>query len=170
MKLICKELLVILLLCSFIIVAFTGCGDEKQENVDDPVESTEPHQSNQTEQSEALMDIPTTYGMLRYPSQWVNYLKLVTVGDPTERIEFYAEFEGKEDMLVLTVHFNEDGEFPIGVLENSDESVYIAYTYGENDMSMLSSEECDIVYGMQEGINDIISELEKNSAFTVEEQ
>lgn len=115
------------------------------------------------------IEITTPYVDLHYPEKWLNYLKTEKNFDEENNVTIFASLDGKKDVELFTVHFNEDGETPLGVLDVEGESVYLAFSYAELKLDETwTQNERDAVFAMQEQINYVIESLEKETGFVPE--
>ena len=171
-----RRITVFLAVC--ILISFAFCGCRKNESVDDGVMNT-----TQTKQEDNVTDhvskddenygdiaISTPYVDLHYPENWLNYLKTEKNFDEENNVTFFASLDEKKDVELFTVHFNEDGEISLGVLNLEDERVYIAFSYAELKFDdTWTQNDIDVVCAMQEQINYIIENLKEEPGFIGEE-
>ncbi len=169
-----KRVFSLIMVCLIMTSTLSGCRraektEEKAESaqITDTTPVAEPPLLDNEWNGEVL--ITTPYVTLKYPEKWLNYLKVQKNFNEESNVEFYASVGKKQDIKVFTVQFNEDGQFSVGILENSGELVYIAFSYSELAFDETwTRKEIDIVNAMQEEINYVIAALEKEAGFVPE--
>ncbi len=171
-----KRILAVILLCFLAVSALGAC--RKLEKNDDKTNDTTVNEHNkdiisllgEDDSVSGEIEISTPYVSLKYPEKWLNYLKTEKNFSTGNSVTFFARLDGKEEKELFTVYFNEDGEFPLGVLDVSGESVYVAFSYAELkfDETWTQAEQ-EVVLAMQEQINWISEGLSKESNFTPED-
>ena len=172
-----KRTISLFIACVLILVTFAGCTQTK--TVDSSVVDT--GETIQSIQEDNVIDIisedewdygdieiTTPYVTLRYSEKWLNYLKTEKNFKEESNVTFFACIDGK-NIELFTVHFNEDGAMPIGVLNLESNSVYIAFSYADLKLDdTWTQNEKDIVNAMQEQINYIINRLKEEKNFVPE--
>jgi len=137
--------------------------EEDKKPQDEVKEETKPEEE-ETPTNEILFEngqIETTYGVLHYPEEWADYLKIEIDRLDHYCVKFFAEFAGKEPQLLFNVCFGSSSENTIGTVETSDGSyVSVAVEYAEfTPDDTWSKRDSDTVYAMQEAANDLIDQL-----------
>lgn len=107
--------------------------------------------------------IKTPYCALHYPVRWKDYL----VTEQTENQEtgvysvaFYAQVEGREKCLLFTISFGGDEGDQLGaIIRDNGEFVTVNLLVAEPDLTGWPEEDAQIMYSMQEAVNDLIAEL-----------
>lgn len=110
-----------------------------------------------------MTSIKTPYCTLRYPVRWKDYL----VTEQTENQEtgvysvaFYCQVESKEKCLLFTVLFGGDEGDQLGaIVQDGGEFVTVNLLVAKPDLTGWPEEDTQILYSMQEAINDLIAEL-----------
>ena len=104
-------------------------------------------------------DITTPYCTLEYPLIWQEYL----VVEQTERpdgvceVAFYGKVEGKRKCLLFTFLFGGDEGDQLGALLADDDSlVTVNLLMAEPELKGWREEDKQIIYAMQEAVNDVI--------------
>lgn len=113
--------------------------------------------------------IPTAYVTLHLPEQWSDSIHVVQRKNGTAyTYTFYADLENREQISLFMVHFNEDGQMPLGTWRTeSGEDVYLSLTPQELDFDdSWSSDEIDLVCAMQESSNYMLEVLSESPSFT----
>lgn len=163
-----RRMVSLFVVCALILFVFVGC--RNNEFADDGIQGTaETNQEGiandimeKTDEFYGDIEIATPYIGLHYPEKWLNYLKIKKNFEEESNVTFFACINGKKDVELFTLHFNEDGAMPIGVLNLESNSVYIAFSYAEIKYdNTWTQNEKDIVNAMQEQINYIINCLEE---------
>ena len=173
-----RRILLLFTACVLISVSFTGCRkiESKESSVANTTETIQSvHKDNvldlinEDDENYGDIEITTPYVKLHYSEKWMNHLKIKKNFEDESNVTFFACIDGKKDIEIFTVHFNEDGEIPLGVLKLESESVYIAFSYSELKYDdTWTQNEKDVVNAMQEQINYIIDHLEKETNFIPE--
>lgn len=83
----------------------------------------------------------------------------------TGSVSFLGKVSDKEEQLLFVIYFNEDGEIPIGIIEKSEENIYVNLTISELELSDLSQEEIDKFSEMQECVNDLLDQIHQVEGF-----
>lgn len=119
------------------------------------------------------IQIDTPYGMVRYPGQWGEYLKVEqTEGDPYI-LSVSAKLEGREPCKVFCVTFGEPAADVVGAVQCEDGSYalvgveYASFAPAED----WNDSEKTIFYGMQEALNYVLETLNlQDPALAMHEQ
>ena len=125
-----------------------------------PLVASEQVSLSEDEQEYEDVAIVTPYGNLRYPGIWKEYLRLdISEGDVC-KIGFYANVGEHPEMHLFDVRIGADisGQFQMKSEDGNIYSVNIDFAAIDLDKSW-SEDEAHIVYGMQEGVNNIIEFL-----------
>lgn len=156
---------IVLLTISFFVFFLIGCGKEQKfmsRSDSDFFEESEVAGSND---EEGIL-VETSFVKLYYPSKWKNNIRVEQVikNEVTSSVKFFGKNRDKEEQLLFVIHFNEDGEIPIGIIENN-ENIYINLTMAELKLDGLSQEEIDMISEMQESVNDILNQIRQIKSF-----
>lgn len=125
-----------------------------------PLVASEQVSLSEDEQEYEDIAVVTPYGNLRYPGIWEEYLRLdISEGDVCQ-IGFYANVGEHPKVHLFDVQIGADisGQFQMKSEDGSLYSVNIDFAAIDLDKSW-SENEAHIVYGMQEGVNNIIEFL-----------
>lgn len=107
--------------------------------------------------------IKTPCCTLYYPVRWKDYL----ITEQTENEEtgvysvaFYGQVAGREKCLLFTVAFGGDDGNQLGaIVRDNGEIVTVNLLVAEPDLAGWPEEDAQIMYSMQEAVNDLIAEL-----------
>lgn len=107
--------------------------------------------------------IKTPYCTLHYPVRWKDYL----VTEQTENedtgvysVAFYGKVEGSEKCLLFTIAFGGDEGDQLGaIVRDSGEFVTVNLLMADPDLTGWPEENIQILYSMQEAVNELIAEL-----------
>lgn len=116
------------------------------------------------------LEVATPYGVLRYPSEWRDYVwtEFTEAGDGGF-VTFYGA-AGGEDVNLFSIHFasGERGCTNIGWLYDNGRSIEIGLQMPQ-DPDTLSGEALDTVMQMREGVNRVLDSLRALPGFTTEQ-
>ena len=110
---------------------------------------------------EPMMQIETDYGSISYPAEWKDVLKVdETLQENGVTLTLSTEVEGTKYELFKVSLGEGPGEQQgtVTAPDGTEQPVFIEI-HDLPDLSALSPEEQDRLYGMQEGVNDVISAL-----------
>lgn len=132
------------------IVSQTG-GNDAPAVKEEPEESTPVY----------FIQVETPYCTLYYPASLAGRLSVSQVeSEDVHRVEFYCSLEGHEPLLLFCVLFGGDEGEQLGVVTNADGvTVPVNILMNEPDEDGLRPEEQDILYAMQEAVNQLIGYL-----------
>lgn len=171
------------LICAFLCLGLCSCGKAGESAPLEPPSVSDIADSETNRPDDTIwidhtasgdIDITTPYVTLKYPEKWLNFLKTEKIysqyhEENLTKIVFYSQVGEREKMPIFSIHFNEDGEFYMGSLDNSGDNVYISFSYSELVFDgQWTEEEKNIVYAMQEDINYISDCLKNVSGFDPE--
>ena len=117
--------------------------------------------SGKSADTEPMMIIETDYGDLLYPARWEKELLVEQKDQPDGVIvSFSTEADGTVYSLFTAYLGTEHGDClgTVTAPDGTEQPVFIEI-HDLPDLSALSPEEQDRLYGMQEGVNDVISAL-----------
>lgn len=111
--------------------------------------------------------VETPFIELEYPSRWQENLNVEWSGSVVAgRVIFSAKIEEKEEKILSMIHFNEEAQTSLGVLNTDNDEISVGVSLVELQFDEnWSTEEQDIIYAMQEDINYTIEQLLKNKEF-----
>lgn len=152
-----KKIIVILLamLTAFSVAACNG-------NPDPDIDPTDNTRASTVSEEDKLFAIETEYGAVMYPEIW------------QKRLETYENIEGEMLIVTFTTKLDSEMYYLFKVIISSDDgdtvgritdrdgktrNVFID-VYDLGDISGLSTEDQNILYAMQEGVNVVIENLE----------
>lgn len=123
------------------------------------------------EQEEAPMEVSTPFGTLYYPGQWDDQVWAEFTQDGEGgNVTFYGVVGG-ENVMLFQVTFGSAGEEAahVGYVQGNEGSVEISVEMFEPENPEDWNEtDLDTVAAMQEGINELLSDLKQSSDFTAE--
>lgn len=104
--------------------------------------------------------VETPYGQLRYPGIWKDYIRTeVKTGDSCV-VSFFGTVPEKEEQQLFDVVIGGSGEVLMGTLNADTGSYDVSITmYPLNTDSGWSVEDSNLLFGMQDSVNDVIGEL-----------
>ena len=117
------------------------------------------------------MCVATPYCNLSYPSKWGDQTRVsVEDGGSSCVVVFSACLEGKQEKELFRIHFNEDGQMPVGFFDTDNQRVYVLFSFADLSFSKdWTEEEKNRIYAMQEAANYLLDELAKTPGFTESE-
>lgn len=98
----------------------------------------------------AFLTITTEWGDLRYSAKWADSLAVEQSGDT---VSFFAVPEGEERVTLFHVVFNQESDGALGSLNGAWVHILM------EELPQLEGETANLVYGMQDGVNDLIDGL-----------
>lgn len=104
-------------------------------------------------------DIKTPYCTLEYPLIWQEYLVVEQTDRPDGvcEVAFYGKVEGKRKCLLFTFLFGGDEGEQLGVLLADDDSIVtVNLLMAEPELKGWKEADKQIIYSMQEAVNDVI--------------
>ena len=108
----------------------------------------------------------TDYCVVKYPEKWEDNTRVEVENNDFETIVKYYGTVGKHaEQLLFEVCFGGAGEIPVGIITVDDVSTDVGITYAELDVKDWSEEDANTIYAMQEDVNYIIMQLEKENNF-----
>ena len=160
-----------------VIIAFGGNNRAEDESSkgnqitisgEEPQSKPEPGNKEPTEDPDVLnegTEIPTPCGTVFYPKEWEDYLVVENVkGNGGESVCFYAEIDGKEKTPLFNLNFGIIKGNRIGSAKADGKTVEVYFEIFEPEFSgNWTEEEKNIVYSMQEGMNNIFAQLDIDS-------
>lgn len=143
--------------------------ESEKENENDPFEQ------NPDVLTEGVI-IETPCGTVFYPMEWEDYLVVENVKENGgESICFYAQIEGKEKTPLFNLNFGIAKGSLIGSAKAGEKTVEVYFEVFEPEFfGSWKEEEINIIYSMQEGMNNIFAQLNidsgKNEAIVPSEE
>lgn len=108
-----------------------------------------------------MMEVGTEYGTLYYPARWKD--ALVTAQEKSEEtltVDFSASVEGKEYRLFQVVIGGQEGDSAGMLTDNAGTARNVQLSVEEiSGIEELSEEQQNQLYAMQEGVNDLLENL-----------
>lgn len=106
------------------------------------------------------IEIIIPFCTLIYPEEWADYLKVDHIEGENYTLKFYAVLEKKSPVLLFSLVFGGDEGDLLGVVKNSrGEYVPTNLIMETFEYVDYTSEEMNIIYGMQESVNILIKQL-----------
>ena len=104
------------------------------------------------------MKIKTVYCDLCYPSHWKEY---IAIRQTDNTVRFLADIKDYETQPLFDIHFDSDTGSPCGMLMTKNGAeVFVSLTvYPIVQAETMSQEQLDLLYGMQEDLNDLLENL-----------
>lgn len=108
-----------------------------------------------------FIQVETPYCTLYYPAPLADRLSVSQVGsEDVHRVEFYCNLEDHEPLLMFCVLFGGDEGEQLGVVTNADGiTVPVNILMNTPDEDALQPEQLEILYAMQEAVNQLIEYL-----------
>lgn len=110
-----------------------------------------------------MTSIKTPYCALHYPVRWKDYLVIEQTGNEETgvySVAFYGQVAGREKCLLFTVLFGGDEGDQLGaIVRDNGEFVTVNLLVAEPDFTGWPEKDAQIMYSMQEAVNDLIAEL-----------
>lgn len=110
-----------------------------------------------------VYSIRTPYCTLQYPVAWKDYLvteQMEADTDGVYRVAFYGKVASHEQCLLFTLLFGGDEGNQLGaIMGDDDRFVTVNIQMEELDLSGWPEEDAQILYSMQESVNELISQL-----------
>jgi len=118
----------------------------------------------ETEQAEDVL-IRTPFCQLHFPGQWEEYLYVEHTGGRNYEVAFYTECDGLEPIFLFAVRFGTAAEDPVLEITDSEGSIMgVTIRMAEIDETDLSQDQLEIIYAMQDALNDLLQALAEESA------
>lgn len=129
-----------------LILGFTGCSKQETKPVTEDIEAK-------------TIQIETPYGNLSYPKKYEEYLKTAEQEENgVYRLVFSTDINDRNyELFTVVINGDEDG-IHLGQIKDKDGSEKDVYVKANDlgDLSDLSQDEQDQIYGMQEALNDLL--------------
>lgn len=110
-----------------------------------------------------VYSIRTPYCTLQYPVVWKDYLvteQMEADADGVYRVRFYGKVAAHEQCLLFTLLFGGDEGNQLGaIMGDDDQFVTVNIQMEELELSGWAEEDAQILYSMQEAVNELISQL-----------
>lgn len=105
--------------------------------------------------------INTAYGPVSYPAKWQDNLVVEYLNDDPYIVEFYGQLPEKEKQLLFSFTYNDNESGAIVVINDAEGNrIALHLSVSELDFdNSWSEEEMNVLYSMQEGLNDVIDSL-----------
>ncbi len=120
------------------------------------------------EEQVVSFQIETPFMTLEYPMRWEGKIQTRWIGnDQNGRMVFSTKLDRQEVVELFKIHFNEDAQIPVGVLNTEEKKdVYIGFSFAEISFDeSWTEDEKNELYAMQEDVNFIIQQLSKDERF-----
>ena len=161
--------LVLMLLAAMLVLGLAACGKKTETGTDTKTDVGNEEAKSTGEEAlaipapdEAWEVIPTPYGDLRYPANLYEDLKREEgTEDGIYSMKFSTDQDGKSYDLFSLYIGGEVGEATyLGTLKGKDgsESEVYVLPYELEDLSKLDTEQQDMIYAMQEALNEVLGE------------
>ena len=107
------------------------------------------------------MAIDTPFGVLYYPSRWLDYLSLEINDTDGYSVAFFCKIQGHKDQHLFTIHFGGSKGVAVGTTTNvSGKTVEVRLEIIELDLDATWSDgDKSIVFAMQEDLNYLLTKL-----------
>lgn len=172
-----SAVIIVLFIVIVILISQLVCFEDSVEETSDNFTVNEEEKHNDELMEEVQGDlkddsdicIETPYVTLHFPIEWKDNIDVnIEENGASCKVTFCAKVEGKENIDIFSIHFNEDGTLPIGKLEQKDGSeVYVNLSAASLEFDdMWSTEEKDMVCAMQEDSNYLIETISKEKNFS----
>lgn len=114
-----------------------------------------------------VVEIETKYCKLYFPSEYANNIVIKYSEDFGYKAEFYGSLEGKEEVHLFNICFNSDDGFLYGYIKNENDNVInISVESWELEFDeSWSQNDKDTIYVLQESLNYVINNLNKNKNY-----
>lgn len=157
---------IVLLIGLFAMIFLVGC-EKKDLFIQGGDEEFKEEVKDVEDDDEKDICVETSFLNLYYPVKWKNYIRIEQnmENEVTGSVSFLGKVSDKEEQLLFVIYFNEDGEIPIGIIEKSEENIYVNLTISELELSDLSQEEIDKFSEMQECVNDLLNQIHQVEGF-----
>ena len=118
-----------------------------------------------TEQADNLVELPavtveTPYGVLQYPGIWKDSIRTETKTEEGCVVSFFGTVPGKTEQHLYDVSIGKRGDVLMGTLSQDTGSVEVFITLYPLELdSGWSDADSNLLYGMQDSVNDVIGQL-----------
>ncbi len=139
--------------------------EPEDEPTETPAESEEPKPEStappKDQREPADTSIETPYGTLNFSEDWARFLRVETKEGKDYAVEFYAEFLSGKTQKLFTIRFGGSEQGAIGLIAANGKEVPVHVESVEfKPGSEWSDSDVNVVFSMQECLNDILAELE----------
>lgn len=111
-------------------------------------------------QYQGVLVIETPFARLEYPARWEDYLHLEHEGGGDYTVVFYAQLPGIEQVRLFSVSFGTETENALLVLTgDGGAQVGVNVKMAESYPEGLNQEQRNIVYSMQDAVNELLDAL-----------
>lgn len=141
---------------------------EQNKETTPPTEATKPAEQNkettpptEAAKPEPVTSVKTPYATLNFPKKWGDFLRIETKDGNPYTVTFFADLGSGKSQKLFAIKFGGNGDNPVGMLKvnGADLAVYVESVEFKPD-SKWSDKEVNIVFSMQEAVNDILADLE----------
>lgn len=162
----------ILSLCLITVLLLTACGSKKPAETTIPEETIVAEETSVPETTETATEtmtlpraaedhiIETPYGDLRFPGDWVPFLKTETTEDPYT-VTFFAALDTREEpQKLFALSFGGDAEKAVAAVKTVDGYAAVSVDYETFNLDETwSARDINIIYTMQDTLNHIMENL-----------
>lgn len=109
--------------------------------------------------------IQTPFCNLSYPGQWEKYLHVEHGGGKDYAVDFYTRFDADVKIHLFRVKFSSNTETAMMVVKDGNgEPVGVSVEMSEIPGEGLTQDQLDVVYAMQDAMNELLDTLAKESS------
>ena len=112
------------------------------------------------QKQEPVTTVETPYGKLNFPKEWGGFLRTEIKKGTPYTVTYFADLESGKSQKLFSISFGGDAAGAVGMLkvDGSEVSVQVESVVFQPD-SGWSDKEVNIVFSMQEALNDILADL-----------
>lgn len=128
----------------------------------DGIEATEPSSGKETEpvKKEDYSTIKTPYGTLKFPKEWAGFLRVTIKEGNVYTLTYFADLESGKSQELFSISFGGSMDGAVGTVTVGGKKVPVSVKTVEfKPDASWSQKEINIVYTMQEAMNQVLDSL-----------